>query len=93
VVFLQPQFSLISFVQQLHSSGRKEATFLAHIGSAATAGRSMDHLFLYPFLLFHFFNNYTLSDNIGLAWVWPVKGVFLVTFSFITTSSYHCGLQ
>jgi hypothetical protein len=35
------------------------------------------------FCIFFFcfiFNNYTLSDNMGLAWVWPVKGVFLLHF-------------
>lgn len=46
-----------------------------------TAGRSMEHLFLYLFLVFHFLNYYIFSDKMGLAWVWSVKGVFLVTIS------------
>lgn len=41
----------------------------------------MEHLFLYLFLVFHFLNYYIFSDKMGLAWVWSVKGVFLVTIS------------
>lgn len=45
----------------------------------------MEHLFLYLFLVFHFLNYYIFSDKMGLAWVWSVKGVFLVTIS----STHH----
>ena len=81
-----PSF-IISFVHQLYSY-RTKISKLPSGGMAwrsmdqhDTAGRSMEHLFLYLFLVFHFLNYYIFSDKMGLAWVWSVKGVFLVTIS------------
>ena len=85
-----PSF-IISFVHQLYSY-RTKISKLPSGGMAwrsmdqhDTAGRSMEHLFLYLFLVFHFLNYYIFSDKMGLAWVWSVKGVFLVTIS----STHH----
>jgi len=74
------------FINSTHI-GRKEASYpaVAWLGAQwnqhDTAARSMEHLFLYLFLVFHFLNYYIFSDKMGLAWVWSVKGVFLVTIS------------
>jgi hypothetical protein len=81
VLLAAPVF-IISFVQQLYSSGSKEITFLAHIKSAATAGRSMDHLLSVSFSSVSFFQQLHIERQHGFGLVWPVKGVFLSHFSY-----------
>jgi len=81
MVFLlaAPSF-IISFVQQLYSSDeKKQLSWRTSNQPPPLSGR-----WIIFFCIFSSVSSstITLSDNMGLAWVWPVGGVFFLSIFY-----------